>query len=250
MCSELALGETLLQAHFGDALADVILQLLGVFHAASGDLIVRIMEHSHVTFGGCAVFLGVVMLITACTDKAKPDYDNCVQQDVRGDIQVAWAACNAAVAADPGSASGKAAAARLIVMKPVFDQLKADQATAAQQQAAQFQALRWQTLPPKLSKKIREQAASDLGHGTETPAIDVIIHEAGRPTGTYEGTYGSIHSYVWGVQLGNAPTTEQIKGAPFAARMLRGLTCGDYSEGSVEFYSNGKMISANLPREE
>jgi hypothetical protein len=59
--------------------------------------------------------------LSACKDKAEPDYAKCVQADTAGDIDGAWTACNAAVAADPNSTSAKAAVAKLAELKPKYD---------------------------------------------------------------------------------------------------------------------------------
>jgi hypothetical protein len=80
-------------------------------------------------------------LLLACQDKAQPDYAACVQADTAGEVGKAWDSCTAAVGADPNSTSGKAAAAKLMAMKPAYDQWKADQgAKAAAAAAAQEQA--------------------------------------------------------------------------------------------------------------
>lgn len=49
----------------------------------------------------------------ACTDTAKPLYAECLLAEVNGDVPRAVAACKAAVAVDPSSRSGKAAAEKL-----------------------------------------------------------------------------------------------------------------------------------------
>ncbi|MBI4801111.1 MAG: hypothetical protein HY796_01170 [Elusimicrobia bacterium] len=76
------------------------------------------------------VRLGLVAVIgmcfSGCQDKATPGYAQCVQLDIKGDIGGAWAACNAAISADPSSENGKAAAAKLIGMKPTYDQWKTE----------------------------------------------------------------------------------------------------------------------------
>ena len=64
--------------------------------------------------------------LVACQDKAQPDYAKCVQAEVAGDLMLAWMNCNTAVDADPNSASGKAAAAKLVGLKPKYEAWKAD----------------------------------------------------------------------------------------------------------------------------
>jgi len=88
------------------------------------------------------IILGAALLImVGCEDKAQPDYAKCVQADTAADIEGAWTACNAAIADDPNSKSGKAAAAKLAEMKPKYDAWKADRdAKAAAAAAAQAKA--------------------------------------------------------------------------------------------------------------
>jgi hypothetical protein len=74
-------------------------------------------------------------LLSACTDKAQPDYAKCVQADSAGDLQGAWSACNAAVAADPNSTSGKAAATKLAEMRPKHNASQAPQGASTDKAA-------------------------------------------------------------------------------------------------------------------
>lgn len=73
--------------------------------------------------------------LSACKDKAEPDYAKCIQADTAGDLQGAWDSCNAAVAADPNSTSGKAAGAKLAEMKPKYDARQAKQGAKADNSA-------------------------------------------------------------------------------------------------------------------
>lgn len=79
----------------------------------------------------------LVAFAVGCKDKAQPDYAACLQADTAGDVKKAWDSCNAAVAADPNSTSGKAAAAKLTEMKPKYDGWKKDQDAMAAAQAEQ-----------------------------------------------------------------------------------------------------------------
>lgn len=72
-------------------------------------------------------------LTVSCKDKAEPDYAKCVQADTAGEVQAAWTACNAAVAADPNSTSGKAAATKLAELKPKYNAAQASQGATAVQ---------------------------------------------------------------------------------------------------------------------
>jgi hypothetical protein len=69
----------------------------------------------------CIVLLG-------CVDKAKPDYDRCVERDQSYDVPGAYSACAAAVAADPKSLSGLAAKKKLDDLQLVVDKLQAERA--------------------------------------------------------------------------------------------------------------------------
>jgi hypothetical protein len=94
-----------------------------------------------------AIVAATACVLIACTDKAKPDYDRCVKEleDQPDHIEQAADMCAAAVAADPGTTSGKAAAARLKDLQVEVAQrakakadakVKADAEAAAQAQAA------------------------------------------------------------------------------------------------------------------
>jgi hypothetical protein len=96
--------------------------------------------------------------LLGCADRAEPEYAKCVQSDIAGDVAAAWAACNTAIAADPTSDSGKAAATKLAALKPKYEawqkaeaekaqlaaveKKKKDEAAAAAQKEAQERALR------------------------------------------------------------------------------------------------------------
>jgi len=69
----------------------------------------------------------MLLLLAGCIDKAKADYDRCVERDQNYDVKGAVAACQAAVAADPNSPSGKAAAEKLLQLGRVADKLAAEQ---------------------------------------------------------------------------------------------------------------------------
>lgn len=66
------------------------------------------------------------VLLVGCMDKAKADYDKCVERDRNYDVAGAVSACQAAVAADPKSASGQAAAKKLLDLQTVNDKLKVE----------------------------------------------------------------------------------------------------------------------------
>jgi hypothetical protein len=70
--------------------------------------------------------------------------------------------------------------------------------------------------------------------------IDIITADVGPPTGSYDDNVS--RRYVWGAQLGTAPTVDQVKAAPFSIRTRPGLTCGDYAPNTVEFWVSGERI--------
>jgi hypothetical protein len=69
----------------------------------------------------------MLVLLAGCIDKAKADYDRCVERDQNYDVKGAIAACQAAVAADSKSPSGRAAADKLLQLDRVADKLKTEQ---------------------------------------------------------------------------------------------------------------------------
>lgn len=191
-----------------------------------------------------AWFLLVLMTLVGCQDKAEPSLNECSALETKGALVEAAAACETATAADPQSKAGKAAAERRKAMQPALDKLKAEEA-AKKAEAAQAEAIakkeRWKTMPAVLKAKIIEQAKWDLGRGTSTQVIDVIVKELGKPVATFEGGYGMFMSHTWG----GAPvgtSFDETKAMPFAVRLGRGLTCGEYTAIAVEFYSYGEQL--------
>jgi hypothetical protein len=69
----------------------------------------------------------VLILLAGCVDKAKADYDRCVERDQNYDVKGARESCQAAVAADPKSVSGQAAAKKLLDLDRVADKLAIEQ---------------------------------------------------------------------------------------------------------------------------
>ena len=74
-------------------------------------------------------------LVSGCVDKAKADYDRCIDRDRNYDAKGAAAACSAAVAADPNSPSGQSAAKKLQELQAVEDKIKAEAADKAARDA-------------------------------------------------------------------------------------------------------------------
>jgi hypothetical protein len=81
--------------------------------------------------GGGLVAILIVAAIVAVPDKAQPAYSQCQVADSMGQVAAAVHACQAAIAADPNSTSGKAAAQKLADMKPKYDAWRRDKEAKA-----------------------------------------------------------------------------------------------------------------------
>jgi membrane protein involved in colicin uptake len=69
------------------------------------------------------------LALLACTDKAEPDFNQCIEHEEKADLWRAIESCEAAVKADAKSRSGKAAAEKLSGLKSAKDkQLREEQA--------------------------------------------------------------------------------------------------------------------------
>ena len=206
-----------------------------------------------VKWRGSLAALGVVMTLTGCTDKAQPEFGKCLAAEAKRDLFGAATACGAAVAADPNSNSGRAAAMKLSDLQPAIAKIKAEKAAAeakaaaekaatdaaAREAAALADKARWRTMPATLEKKLRAQVMGDVGRGTDTPAMDVITMEIGQPIASYEAFGSTV--YVWGARP-SSTKMDDVKATPFSIRIKRGLTCGDYAPNMVEFYSYGERL--------
>jgi hypothetical protein len=69
-----------------------------------------------------------LLMASACVDNAKADYDRCMERQRAYDVPGAYSACTNAVAADPKSVSGQAAAQELDNLKPVVDKMERERA--------------------------------------------------------------------------------------------------------------------------
>lgn len=70
----------------------------------------------------------LVGLVTACSDKAKPAFDECVTLEAKEEVVKARTACQAAASADPNSKSGKAAQGKLAYLNPQADKILREEA--------------------------------------------------------------------------------------------------------------------------
>ncbi len=80
--------------------------------------------------------LAFILLLTGCLDKAKADYDKCLDRERNYDVPGAVAACQAAVAADPKSTSGEAAAKKLVDLQTVSAKMKTEADEKSQREAS------------------------------------------------------------------------------------------------------------------
>ncbi len=80
--------------------------------------------------------LALIVLLSGCLDKAKSDYDKCIERDRNYDVAGAVAACQAAVAADPKSTSGQAAAKKLFDLQTVSDKMKVEREEKSQRETS------------------------------------------------------------------------------------------------------------------
>lgn len=193
----------------------------------------------------------LLALTLAGCDAAASDFSKC-QRLESTDPEAALAACETAIKRDANTESGKAAAAKVPLLQKAIAALEKQRAEEAARKAAEEKSARLakakaeldrlKSVPLGLNKKIRKQAMWDMGRGTVTPVINMITAEAGDPLRTYEAAFGAQLYYVWGADPGGEAPMEQIKNAPLAAGMPRGLSCGDYSESMVEFYSQGQRL--------
>src|SRR5579863_5990588 len=97
--------------------------------------------------------VGGVFALVACKDRAEPAYKACLDDEAK-DVVMATEECGEAVATDPNSTSGKAAAAKLKTLAPAAEKAKADKARAdavATRAAAQARAERLPMLRAKAS---------------------------------------------------------------------------------------------------
>jgi len=206
----------------------------------------------NLTLDGRLIAALVLCFMAVGCDTAATDFKKC-QKLESSDPEAALKACEAAIKKDATTDSGKAATAKVPEIKKAIAELEKQRAEEAAKKAAEEKAARiaaakaerekWKALPKKLGPMIRKQGMWDLGRGTVTRAIDVITKEIGEPTKTYEAAYGSIHVHVWGADFGSEPSMEEIKKkAPFSVHLLRDMVCGDYTGGSIEFYSYGERI--------
>jgi hypothetical protein len=89
----------------------------------------------------------VCALLIGCFDKAKPDYDRCVERDQNYDVPGAYSACAAAVAMDPKSLSGLAAKKKLDGLQVLVDKLQAERV----EKDARDQAIKRDEPPPPVA---------------------------------------------------------------------------------------------------
>lgn len=138
------------------------------------------------------------LALVACADKAKPDFAKCVELEASGKVREAAESCKASIAADPGSASGKAAAEKLKALQPALEQQDAvDAAKAAADGVARQEA-------EKQAAEAQRQAAaalrSKVRRGHTFASEDDICASKGKPPRSYRytgGTYAENESVAY-----------------------------------------------------
>lgn len=81
----------------------------------------------------CGWIVLTTFMALGCTDKAQPQYAECLKEEAKGDPQVAAIFCRLAIEVDPTSSSGKAAAAKLKEMQPAIEAAEKAEAKAAEE---------------------------------------------------------------------------------------------------------------------
>lgn len=125
--------------------------------------------------------------IAGCEDKAQPDYAKCVVADSQGNFQHAWDACNEAIAVDPNSTSGKAAAAKLAEPKYVaWKKSEDDRSANASAAKAQSDALAAQA---NLSQLKAKATFAENGEDDKCVSKGKPPHAFKITGGTYDENY-------------------------------------------------------------
>lgn len=103
------------------------------------------------TRGKFILIIGLTTFVTACKDKAKSSYDECLQAETVANWNLAIWACNQATTLDPKSTSGIAAASKLPSLEEKLaaqEKATADAKAAvkAKQDADDAKCPRWETI--------------------------------------------------------------------------------------------------------
>ncbi|HEY1954255.1 MAG TPA: hypothetical protein VGH28_01545 [Polyangiaceae bacterium] len=154
--------------------------------------------------------LVLFLLAAACQDKAKADYDRCVDLDKNYDVKGAAAACSAAVAADSKSPSGQAAAKKLLDLQSVSDKLKAENADKAARDAI-LKKDQPELLPVATATETVAPAPTELAADAGADEVVAVAH-ALYVSGDYAGARKILDPRVLG---------KGVKGVdPFEANLL------------------------------
>lgn len=107
--------------------------------------------------------LAMFVLLAGCTDKAEPNYKECIQLQLQGDLGGAWAACTMAMNLSPNSKAGKSAAVKLEEMKPKYAawKVKHDKEIALEKAAAEKALVRLQAKCPGRLKEFVSAVRND-----------------------------------------------------------------------------------------
>lgn len=142
-----------------------------------------------------------VIFAASCQDKARDDYDWCMERQRAFDVAGAYSACAAAVAADPRSVSGQAAAKEIDTnLKPVHDKLVAER----DEKAAREAAIKKEEPPPPPMASVAVTAAP------------VDVPPMAQAQGLYDsGDAGAARAILYPRVMGTT------KGAPDEAQLLK-----------------------------
>ena len=151
----------------------------------------------------------LLVLLSACVDKAKADYDRCVDLDKNYDAKGAMAACSAAVAADPKSPSGQAAAKKLFDLRSVNDKLSAESADKAARDAKIAKDDPNVTVQPTATASVATAVAMEPEVAADAGADDVTSVARGLyAAGDYAGARKVLDPRVFG--HGAKPTSDEL----------------------------------------
>jgi len=151
----------------------------------------------------------LLVLLSACVDKAKADYDRCVDLDKNYDAKGAMAACSAAVAADPKSPSGQAAEKKLEELRSVNDKLKAESADKAARDAKIAKDDPNVTVQPTATATVATVAMDPIQVAADAGPDDVTAVARGLyAAGDYAGARKVLDPRVFG--RGAKPTPDEV----------------------------------------
>lgn len=159
------------------------------------------------------------VVLPGCEDRAQPEYAKCVAAEAKSDVLAAATACEAAVAADPNSTSGKAAASKLKEMQPAIAKAKAENDAADAKAAAERKKADEAAAKSAVAAQAARMALLKDRAKIERSGDDDACVSAGKPPrglritgGTYDDNeavataMGCVRTHVYYPQQGHSPT--------------------------------------------